>query len=122
MAYDMHMGDDGILRVSFEGDLDLPEVTAYTMAYRPFLETASEAEPLRFLVDVSRLGKTSAAARKLLVEEFRAPDPRIGKSAMVGASRYVRVLAGFVMKATGREDVRLFATEEDALAWLEEGR
>jgi hypothetical protein len=121
MPYEIHVGDDGILRVTFEGDLDLSDITAYTMAYRPFLEGASEAEPLHFLVDVSRLGKASAKARKLFVDEFRAPDPRIGKSAMVGASRYVRVLASFMMKATGREDIRLFTTEKEALAWLEEG-
>lgn len=121
MAYELYIGDDGILRVTFEGDLDLSDITAYTTAYRPFLEGMSEAEPLHFLVDVSRLGKTSAKARKKFIEDFRAPDPRIGKSAMVGASRYVRVLAGFVMKATGREDIRLFAAEKDALAWLEEG-
>jgi hypothetical protein len=47
-------------------------------------------------------------------------DPRLGKSATVGVDRYTRVLLDFMLKATKRDNIRLFDTEEEALAWLKE--
>jgi hypothetical protein len=44
----------------------------------------------------------------------------LGKAATIGVDRYTRVLIGFVLKATGRDNIRLFDTEEQALAWLRE--
>ena len=54
--------------------------------------------------------------KRLLEESLKAEQQHL-----VGASRYVRVLTGFVFKAVGRENIRLFASEEDALVWLKEG-
>jgi len=109
---------DGVLRVRFIGNVDKETAEAYLAEYQQFLVDASPERPLHFLADATHLGKFSAAARKIWIDAFRDPDPRIGNTAMVGASRYVRVLSGFVLKAVGRDNVRLFATEEEALAWL----
>jgi hypothetical protein len=112
------MGDDGILRVRFIGNLDREDAEAYLGDYQRYLEGREPGEHLHFLVDATDLGKFSAAARKLWIDAFRDPDPRIGDTALVGASRYVRVLSSFILKAVGRDNVKLFATEGEALAWL----
>lgn len=36
----------------------------------------------------------------------------------VGANRYTRVLARLVLKASGRDNIRFFGLEEEAVAWL----
>jgi hypothetical protein len=115
------MSEDGVLRVRFIGNVDREDAEAYLGEYQRYLQDTEPGKPLHFLVDATDLGKFSAAARKLWIDAFRDPDPRIGNTALVGASRYVRVLSGFVLKAVGRENVKLFATEKEALAWLASG-
>jgi hypothetical protein len=58
----------------------------------------------------------SPVFRKTVLEIIR--DFRLEKAAVVGASRYARVLASFIMKATGRNNIRFFVSEEEGLAWL----
>jgi ABC-type transporter Mla MlaB component len=118
MPYKLSMGDDGILRMAFIGDIDEEDVLAYVEEYTPLSEAATEAGPLRILVDASQVGKVSSSARKALVEVYRAPGMGMLTTAVVGANRYVRVLAGFIMKALGRKGLRFFDSEEEALAWL----
>jgi hypothetical protein len=117
MARKISMGDDGILRMELIGDIDKGDMEAYVKDVTPFLEAATEAEPLLVLTDSSRSGKLSSGARKLSAEVNR--DPRMGKTAVIGEGRrYFRVMAGFILKATGRDNIRFFDTEEEALTWL----
>ncbi len=118
MAYEMHMGDDGILRVTFSGDFDGDDAEAYMADFNPILEAVPETKRIHFLVDVREVGKATPAARQVFREMFRDPDPRTGYTALVGASRYVRVVTGFVLKVTGAKNLRMFDSEEEALTWL----
>jgi len=120
MAHEMKMGDDGILRIMLLGDVGREEAIAFTGDYQAFLAPVTEKEPLFALVDVSQAGNVSAAARKILTEMNR--DPRIGKTAVLGANRYLRVMAGFVLKAAGRDNFSFWGSEEEALAWLKAER
>ncbi|HEY71716.1 MAG: hypothetical protein DRJ03_31940 [Chloroflexi bacterium] len=116
MAYELEMRDDGILRMAFIGDMDQQDLEAFRQEFDPFLESATEAEPLRVLVDGSRSGKYTSGARKIFVDLYRSL--KIGNVALVAAPRYSRVLVGFVLKATGRDNIHLFDSEEEGLAWL----
>jgi hypothetical protein len=117
MAHELSMGDDGILRLGFIGNINKEKAEAFIKEIIPFLEAATEAEPLLALADSSRTGKVSSAARKIFTEMYR--DSRFKKVAVVEASRYARVLAGFLIKATGRAStLRFFDSEEEAVAWL----
>ena len=46
MAYEVNMGDDGILRVAIIGDMVGEEEEAYHEYVKSFLKAATEAEPL----------------------------------------------------------------------------
>ena len=120
MPYRMQMGDDKILRVDFVGGvLERAEVDDFMRDFQGYLEAATPAAPLRTLTVAGQSGmKLSAKVRKAFSD--LNGDPRIGKAATVGVDRYTRVLIGFVLKATGRDNIRLFDTEEQALAWLRE--
>ena len=120
MAYSMTLRDDGLLWVEFVGDVSEKEMEDYIAEYTQYLEKATPEQPLHFLVDSSKVGKLSSGARKALVQGFRVSDPRIGNTAMFGANRYARVLTSFILKAVGRNDIRMFDSAEDALAWLKE--
>ncbi len=118
MAYEVEILDGGILRVAFTGHIEAEDMAGYSRAYEEMRDTAQDVDKIHFLVDVSEAGKGSAAARRAMTEWFRAPDPQAGKTAIVGANRYMRVLTSFVIKATGKKDMRLFDSAEDALVWL----
>ncbi len=116
MAYEINMDDDGILHMAFIGDMDRQSLEAFGAEFEPFLESATEAKPLRIFVNGRRSGKYTSGARKIFVEMYKSP--KIGAVALVGAPRYSRVLVGFVAKATGRDIIHLFDSDEEALAWL----
>jgi hypothetical protein len=119
MPYESHLRPDGILWLKFLGNIELEDWMAYEAEYTPLVEAFTEAHPLNFLVDASEIGKISASARKALLKAFANPDPRFGNTAILSANRYVRVLASFILKATGRNNIHIFDTEEEALAWLQ---
>ncbi len=118
MKHELKMGDDGILRITFIGDLGDDELEPYLAAFQPYLEAATNESPLRILADSTRAGKVSSKARKALAGMQK--DLRVEKVAIIGANRYVRVLTGFIFKAVGREEIiRFFELEDEALAWLQ---
>ena len=117
MAYKLEMDQEGILRLWFEGNISTEEMEAFRADFTAFLEQSTEEKPLLVLsYSTSEAAKFSPGARKIFVQLNR--DPRIGKAATLGVNRYTRVLAGFILKASGRDNVQFFDTEEEAVAWL----
>lgn len=119
MAYELKMGNDGILRMRASGNVDVAEMESFRLEFEGFLATATEEQPLKILTDSSKQAKYSAAARKIFVELQRSP--KVGRAAVVGAKRYTRVLTSFILRASGRDNVRFFDSEAEAVAWLKEG-
>jgi len=86
------------------------------------LELAGQAfldrkEADRVLIDIQ--GSTedfSAGARKQWAKILRHPN--IIKAAIFGGNTFVRTIATFVIGATGRKNIKFFATEKDAREWL----
>jgi hypothetical protein len=116
MAHQLQLESEGILRLTFIGDTDRRGAEQLVADFTPFLDQATADNPLLILWDDTRGGKAGSDVRKVYADFNR--DPRIGKVAIFGALRYGRVLGDFVLKLTGRENVRFFDTEADARAWL----
>jgi hypothetical protein len=116
MTYELMLGEDGILRATFIGNTDKEEAEAYHKDMVQFLELSSEEKPLHLIVYVDRAGKFSAEARKSFSRLNE--DPRMGNIAYLGANRFVRVITGFVLKASGRHNMRFFDSETQAVTWL----
>ena len=119
MTHMIKMGDDGIVRTAFVGDMSEQGVEALVKDALPFIEASSVENPTPVLHDSSQSGKYTSRARKAILRFFT--DPRIGKIAVVGARPYTRVLLSFLLKASGRTNMRLFAKEHEAVTWLKEG-
>lgn len=120
MPYQMQVEDDGIVRINFGGGtLEHDEVDDFVRDFTAYLDVAAPEMPLRTLTVADQSGvKLSPKTRKAFAALNL--DRRLGKSATVGINRYTRVLVGFVLKATGRDNIRFFDTEEEALVWLRE--
>lgn len=118
MTHKLEPLGDNIIRTTFIGDIDNEAFDAFMKDIQPFLEQASPEKPLKSFMDASREGKYSARARQELARLGR--DPRIGSVAVINSQPFTRVMGVFMMKVTGRDDIRFFDDEESALAWLRE--
>ena len=116
MAHELQLESEGVLRLAFIGDTDRRGAEKLVADFQPFLEQVTVENPLLILWDDTQGGKTTVDVRKVYAEINR--DPRIGKVAIFGAQRYGRVLGEFVLKLTGRDNVRFFDNEVEARAWL----
>lgn len=116
MVHQLGMGGDGILRLKFIGDTDKLGAEALIADFAPYLAQATAENPLCILWDDAQGGKASSEVRKFYADLNR--DSRIGKVAIFGAQHYGRVLGEFILKFTGRDNIRFFDTQEQALRWL----
>ena len=116
MNHELNLGEDSILRVAFRGCIEQAAIQAYCRELDPFLAEASADKPLQFIAYAGQEENFSLAARKQLAE--LSADPRVGKVAVLGATRMNLVLGMFLLKFTQRNNIRFFNHEEDALHWL----
>lgn len=119
MGHMLYMGEDGIGRTAFIGDMTEETIQSLIQDAEPFLQAVTPENPLSILHNSGQSGKYTSAARKRMLEFLT--DPRIGRLAIVGAGPYTRVLLNFFIKATRRQNMRLFASEDEALSWLKAG-
>lgn len=88
---------------------------------KKFLEIFATKPDQKFhvLASMDTEAKMSSGARKIYVDF--AANPQIGKVALYGGGRVIRIASKFVISASGKADtMRLFATRDEALAWLRE--
>jgi hypothetical protein len=112
------MSEDGILQISFAGNLDFGEMSSFIKDISVFLEAATEISPVHSVAHISAIGNISADARDIFIELNR--DDRFGYMACVGSNRRFRVLTKFMENAAQRDNIRLFTLEDDAINWLNE--
>ena len=118
MPHQFTVIEDGLLSSAFLGDVDEETIAEFNEHLAPFLDTATPDNPIHFLADAGQEGRWSGAARRAFTKIF-TDDPCLGKVAIINAARFTRVMATFIMKATGRHDVvRFFDNEAEALVWL----
>lgn len=118
MSESIYLGEDGCIYSIYEGDQTYESVKAGTD------ETTLIAKKLRqdnqsvkISIDLTRLGKTHSAARKIGVEFLRLLD--FDKIAIFGNSVFNKHLVNFIITASGKSStVKYFNSKEEAQAWL----
>lgn len=116
MAHQLQLEGEGVLRLTFLGDTNRRGVEKLVADFQPFLAQVTAENPWLILWDDTQGGKTTADVRKVYAEFNR--DARVGRIAVFGAQRYGRLLGEFVLKLTGRDNVRFFDNENEARTWL----
>src|SRR5687767_12268593 len=90
---------------------DVDTVKQYLSDALPHIERLA---PLLQLTDVTHLGQASLAARWALGRHVKSQGHLIKRSAIYGVSPTMRMIVGAVLRAAGRENVRVTASREDA--------
>lgn len=120
MTFKINMEQDGILRIHLEGDLNHGNVESFKREHMPYVEASTSDLPLKSILFVQHLGRLSSSARQYLTDLNK--DPRYGFAAYVQPSRRARVLGQFITKATGRDNIKYFNNETEALTWMKSSR
>jgi hypothetical protein len=118
------MGDDkfkvwwdekeGIIRNRSQGDFEEADARGQMAK---ILEMA-ERMPGKVLVlnDMTEAGTASSGARKVYAQTLRSE--KIARHAFLDMRTLTRVIVSFLVRASGAENARFFASEEEALKWL----
>ena len=116
--YKIWLDDDGIIRCILKGIHEKKDAEAILKKIITLLKEKGKA---RVLIDLRKTERSTSGARRVYVYNIMAKPKVFEKFAFFGKSVKNRVMANFIMTATGKEDkVRYFESEEDALRWLKE--
>ncbi len=125
VVLEAEVGADGIIYLTVAGKITNERFyafVAWTEKVKKLVREMSEKHPdnVRLLSDVSGVShfesKPIVPLRELLNYNKQYP----AKSAVVGAKDLTRVLLDTVISLTSRDNIKQFATKEEALVWLSE--
>ncbi|MCG2718063.1 MAG: STAS/SEC14 domain-containing protein [Nanoarchaeota archaeon] len=118
MTIKAYMGEDGIVRNINAGDITDEDVGNVDREIRELVKEIP-LEKRRILVDLRKIGKATSGARKAYSES--AKSGVVPKFAVLVATTYHKVLASFILTASGMsKSAKVFINEEEALKWLKE--
>ncbi len=121
MGYSIERLDGNIIKFNMYDTFTAEDASSHAREMDPILaELGRKNEQAMFLIYTSKLKKISIEGRRSFSE--RNGDERIGKTAVVGVNRFLKVIARFIIVASGKDNIRFFdeVNEADALAWLRE--
>ena len=121
MGYSINRLDGNIIKFEMLGDFTAEDAKNHADEMDPILnELAQNGQKAQFLIYTEQLKKISVEGRRSFSE--RNGDDRIGKTAVVGVNRFLKVIARFIMVASGKSNIKFFDLEDDldAIEWLKE--
>ena len=114
-SYQITCGADQIFRIYFDGYIEEADAQAYRDEIVEIFE--QESEPIRSILYVANVRRVSGGARRIFREVGQRPMS--GESVVLGTNRYLRVAATFVIRAVGKNTIRVMDEEEEAVKWLQ---
>jgi hypothetical protein len=109
---------EGYVLVTLVGDQNLQAIEAVTRRCRELVERLQyEQKPVWGLIDVSRQKGFDAGSNKAAMETLGQID--YDRAALCGANGVLTEVVKMLVMALGKDDrTKVFATSEEAVAWL----
>lgn len=117
MAYSIQHINDSLIKIILDGDIGKYDALRLREELESYLEASwTNRKQVNVIADVHQLMGVSAEARHLLSSQNR--DKRIGRVAVIGFNRALKVMAHFVMVESKRNNIYFFDTIAEAESWL----
>jgi len=119
MGYKIESLSDNIISIRFLGDFTKEDAFEQAEEMDPILDQVHAlGEQVHFLVHTEEMGKILVEGRRSFSE--RNGDPRIGKTAVIGVNQFLKIIARFIVVASGKDNIRFFnvGDDQEALEWL----
>lgn len=110
--------DDGVVVSTLWGEGDTPDVEEYVAALVPILQLRA---PACILTDATDIEDLTMRARWVYAQKMTEHRRFLARSAVVGLSPRMDVVLRVLVRASGRSDLRVFYSRQDAMAWLRDG-
>lgn len=117
LTWSIDVTEDGVVEVELRGDEATPETEKFFESWQKVIE---ERAPVKHLLHAGEVELKHLASRWDLARRMKDNRKLIEKSAIVGVAGAKKFVAQVVVKASGRDNVRIFSTRDEALAWLRE--
>ena len=115
--YKVWVDQDGIIRATIIGTHDKDDAEKIIAEINELIKKHEQNS--RLLIDMTKTSRPTSKARKLHAINIKVQAKHFKKTALFGASAMNRVMANFIIKASGRSDkVKYFNTEQEAVSWL----
>ena len=109
--------ENGIVRSIEVGVLDSESSSWFIRAIDQMADAFGEQ--LLWLGDVTQVTKSTLGARKMGLQI--AAHASVRKFAIVGTSPYVKTVTNFIISMVGKNNLKIFSSQEEAIYWLKEG-
>ena len=116
MTHKIYSFADNILTFGFIGTIDAETITLFSRDVSQYLEQGSKENPINFLVDTRTDDGMSFYARRWFTQLNN--DERLDKVALIGEDNPTRVIVTFILRATGRNNIRFVSSEEEGIEWI----
>jgi hypothetical protein len=122
----INIDEHGLIRITFSGDLleaDLPFFKSGLEIGRNIIREFFEksGRKARIILDMNKFtGQYTVEALEALTGFAKQNRAYVEKTASFGGSDKVKAAGEVVTALAERENIRIFATEKEALAWLKE--
>ena len=122
----MSVDNNGIIRINFFGDLLAGQVPAFQSAIqagRDFVKSTFEksGKKVKILLDMTKFsGNYNAEALRILSEFAAGNKDYVYRTASFGGSDKVKTAGEIATLLSGRENIKIFNTEDEAFVWLQD--
>lgn len=118
MANQVYIDEHGFIREVYEGDQTKATALAIVHKTEQFIrELQIQNKPIFIIVDARLAGRSDIASRGIGAKIVREWPYK--KIAIFGANRFLKAIVHLILNTVARQmPVRLFDTEEEAVAWL----
>jgi len=121
MGFKLSQIDDNIARLDLMGTFDAEDAQEYLEQVAPYFERVIALDKkLHIFIDSTQFEKLSTEGRRVFSDLNK--HPAIGNLATMGINRIYSMLARFIMIASGKNNIRFFNSEDEALTWLREAK
>jgi hypothetical protein len=115
--YKVKVDSDGFIRATIIGIHDKDDAEKIIVEMNKLIK--KHEQNCKILIDMTKTGRPTSKARKLHAINMKVQAEYFKKTAIFGGNAMNRVMANFIIKASGRGDkVKYFGTHQDAVSWL----
>ena len=120
------VGKGGIVNVRISGDLvpdSMPKFAEWTNKVKKVIKDqfGKTNEKVLCLVDITDLKRYAPEAMVQLASLMKDNEPYVLRTATFGGNSYTIMAEDVVIALSGRNNLKAFKTEDEALEWLREG-
>lgn len=110
---------ENIIFVEMWGRQKLEDAKIFEAIANKFVNQIPEPNPVKILVTTLQSIKTDHMVRRFYTDLMKK-QKREFKIAICGVNNLIKIVAGFVIAAINKQNIKIFTTPEEGLKWIKE--